>query len=190
MDKLLKLDLCCGPTKPEGFFGIDCIEFPGVDLVHDFNDDHFYVHLNMSRRPENKGPRRIIPLDDNTCEVIRAHDAIEHIADGYMLMKEIWRVGIDNALVDILVPSTDGRGAFQDQTHKSYYNQNSFGYWVNDAAWVDYYRGSCLFKYEELYTTSMSSDQVCHVVFKARIVKNAEWLKKYSDRQMSVRQQG
>ena len=120
MASLLKLDLCCGPTKPEGFFGIDCLKFPGVDLVHDFNDDHWFVHLDLSRRPENRKPRRIIPLDDNTCEAIRAHDAIEHIADGYNLMKEIWRVGADGASVDIFVPSTDGRGAFQDQTHCCY----------------------------------------------------------------------
>lgn len=170
MGNLLKLDLCCGPTKPEGFFGIDCIKFPGVDLVYDFNQVY------------DDGLARLIPVDDNSCEVIRGHDAIEHIVDGYKLIKEIWRVGVDGALVDILVPSTDGRGAFQDQTHKSFYNQNSFGYWINDAQWVDYYRGPCLFKYEELYTTPMSSDLVCHVVFKARVVKNADWLKKYSDR--------
>ncbi len=31
--------------------------------------------------------------------------------------------------MDILVPSTDGRGAFQDPTHVSFWNINSFMYY-------------------------------------------------------------
>ena len=161
-EKPLKLDLCCATRKPEGFLGIDAIKFPCVDLVYDLN----------------KG----IPLSDNCCEVVRGHDAIEHMRDGVKTLKEIWRVCQHGALVDILVPSTDGRGAWQDLTHVSFWNQNSFGYWVNDAQWVDYYRGPCLFKPIEWYTTPMSADQVCHVVFKATVVKNPEWLGIYHAR--------
>jgi SAM-dependent methyltransferase len=160
--KSIKLDLCCSSRKPEGFFGIDIFSFPGVDLIHDLNTG--------------------IPFPDNSCSVVRAHDAIEHFQDGMQAMKEIWRVCEDNALVDILVPSTDGRGAWQDLTHKSFWNNNSFGYWCNDAQWMDYYRGPCLFRPIEWYTTPMSADQVCHVVFKALAVKNAEWLSKFNDR--------
>ncbi|MDO8641496.1 MAG: methyltransferase domain-containing protein [Nitrosarchaeum sp.] len=146
--KKMKLDLGCSTRKPEGFFGIDILPFPGVDVVHDLN----------------KG----IPLNDNSCEIVRAHDAIEHIRDGMMIMKEIWRVLIVGGQLDILVPSTDGRGAFQDLTHVTFWNENSFGYWINPAEWVDYYRGRCLFQTDELYTTQMSIDKVCHVVFKAK----------------------
>jgi SAM-dependent methyltransferase len=160
--KPLKLDLCCATRKPEGFFGIDIIKFPGVDLAYDLN----------------KG----IPLPDNCCSVVRAYDAIEHFSDGMLAMKEIWRVCEDGAIVDILVPSTDGRGAWQDLTHKSYWNQNSFGYFINNQNWMDYYRGPCLFNAFELHTTPMSADNVCHVVFKARAVKNKEWLDTYNAR--------
>jgi len=163
--ELLKLDLCCSRRKPEGFFGIDIGKFPGVDLIHDLNTG--------------------IPMDDNSCSEVRAYDAIEHMRDGLKIMKEIWRVCVDGALVDILVPSTDGRGAWQDLTHVSFWNQNSFGYFINDFDWMDYYRGPCLFKPEVLHTTPMSSDQVCHVVFKARVVKSSAWLKIYSDRNPS-----
>jgi hypothetical protein len=34
--------------------------------------------------------------------------------------------------LDILVPSTDGRGAFQDPTHVSFWNINSFYYYQKD----------------------------------------------------------
>lgn len=162
----IKLDLCCATRKPEGYFGIDIFKFPGVDLAHDLNTG--------------------IPLEDNSCSEVRAYDAIEHMRDGMKILEEIWRVCEDNAFVDILVPSTDGRGAWQDLTHVSFWNNNSFGYWVNDAQWVDYYRGPCLFRPEEWHTTPMSNDQVCHVVFKARAVKNEAWLKTFSDRKYNV----
>lgn len=161
----LKLDLCCGPTKPEGFFGIDIFPFLGVDKIFDLNTG-------------------AIPLPDNTCIEVRAHDAIEHIRDGMKTMKEIWRVCQDGAKIDILVPSTDGRGAWQDLTHVSYWNQNSFGYWCNNAPWVDYYRGPCLFNPIEWYTTPMSDDQVCKVIFKATVVKSEEWLKIFNERKI------
>lgn len=162
MIDLLKLDLCCSRRKPEGFYGIDIAPFPGVDLIHDLNGG--------------------IPLPDNSCSEVRAHDAVEHMLDGLKIIKEIWRVCTDNAYVDILVPSTDGRGAFQDLTHKSWFNQNSFGYFINTFDWMDYYRGPCLFRAEELRTTPMSADGVCHVIFRARAVKSEEWLSLYNSR--------
>ncbi|MFM6367255.1 MAG: class I SAM-dependent methyltransferase, partial [Dolichospermum sp.] len=36
-------------------------------------------------------------------------------------------------IVDISVPSTDGRGAFQDPTHVSFWNINSFLYYCNES---------------------------------------------------------
>jgi SAM-dependent methyltransferase len=158
----LKIDLCCSSRKIEGFIGIDILKFPNVDIVCDLNEG--------------------LPLKDSSCETIRAHDALEHMVNGMKTMQEIWRVLHDGSLIDILVPSTDGRGAWQDLTHKSYWNQNSFGYWCNNAPWMDYYRGPCLFRPAEWYTTPMSADQVCHVVFKAVAVKDEGWLKTFNDR--------
>jgi len=152
----MRLDLCCGPRKPEGYLGIDILQFKGVDRVHDLNYG--------------------IPFPDEHFDEVRAHDAIEHIESGKMLFNEIWRVLKDGGLVDILVPSTDGRGAFQDLTHVSYWNENSFRYWTNPAPFLDYYRGKCLFEMVELYTTPLSQDMVRHVVFKARAVKNVNWV--------------
>jgi hypothetical protein len=97
-------------------------------------------------------------------------------------MHEIWRVLVDHGYLDILVPSTDGRTAFQDLTHVSYWNENSFKYWTNSADWVDYYRELSLFAPIELYTTPMNADHGCHVVFKGYAVKSEEWLKFYNER--------
>ena len=158
----LNLDLCCGPRKAEGHYGIDILPFAGVDKVYNLNNG--------------------IPLPNDSCVSVRAYDAIEHIKDPIMVMKEIWRVLEDGGSVDILVPSTDGRGAWQDGTHVSFWNENSFRYWINPLPFMDYYRRECLFQLIKLETTPMSIDDVCHVVFRARAVKNAEWISTHRNR--------
>ena len=46
-------------------------------------------------------------------------------------MNEIWRVLVDGGWLLSRTPSTDGRGAFQDPTHCSYWNENSFFYYTS-----------------------------------------------------------
>ena len=108
-ENLVKVDLCCGIRKPEGFIGVDIVQLPGVDIVCNLNE--------------------AFPFDDNSVDYLRAHDAIEHLPDKIKTMNEIWRVCKHDAVIDIEVPSTDGRGAFQDPTHISYWNLNSFCYY-------------------------------------------------------------
>jgi SAM-dependent methyltransferase len=71
-----------------------------------------------------------IPFPDNSVAVVRAHDALGHIRDQQRLMSEIHRVLVDGGWLLSSTPSTDGRGAFQDPTHVSFWNENSFWYWT------------------------------------------------------------
>ena len=71
-----------------------------------------------------------IPLPDNSVGVINASHVLEHLRDPLFSMREIHRVLADGGWAFIEVPSTDGRGAWQDPTHVSYWNQNSFGYYT------------------------------------------------------------
>lgn len=107
LNNLKKIDLCGGHNKPEGYESID--KFNG-DIIADLE----------------KG----IPLPDNSVGVIRAHDALEHIKNSIGLMQEIHRVLAPGGMLLSLTPSTDGRGAFQDPTHVSFWNQNSFWYYT------------------------------------------------------------
>ena len=107
LNGLLKVDLCGGINKPIGYTSIDMV---GADICCDLN----------------KG----IPLADNSVGILRAHDAIEHLRDPQKTMAEAWRVLADGGMFMIMVPSTDGRGAFQDPTHCSYWNENSLWYWT------------------------------------------------------------
>ncbi len=109
----VKVDICCGGNKQPGFIGVDIVEAPGVDIVCDL--------------------RERFPFEDNYVDYLRAHDAIEHLPDKIKTMNEIYRVCKNGATADIKVPSTDGRGAFQDPTHVSYWNINSFLYYTSDV---------------------------------------------------------
>ena len=71
-----------------------------------------------------------IPLEDNSCYVVNASHVIEHLRDPIKTMSEIHRVLAHGGWAFIEVPSTDGRGAFQDPTHVSFWNQNSFWYYT------------------------------------------------------------
>ncbi len=105
----IKVDIGCGARKPEGFIGVDIYPWPGVDIVADLT--------------------KVFPFPDNTVDEIRAYDCLEHLPNIIHSMNEIWRICKPGATVDILVPSTDGRGAFQDPTHVSFWNINSFMYY-------------------------------------------------------------
>jgi O-antigen biosynthesis protein len=71
-----------------------------------------------------------IPLPDNSVGVLNASHIIEHLHDKHKTMSEIHRVLAHGGWAFIEVPSTDGRGAFQDPTHVSYWNENSFLYYI------------------------------------------------------------
>ena len=74
-----------------------------------------------------------IPLEDNSVGVLNASHVIEHLDDPIKTMKEIHRVLAHGGWAFIEVPSTDGRGAWQDPTHVSYWNENSFWYYTKQS---------------------------------------------------------
>jgi len=153
----LRLDLGCGVWKTQGFVGVDIYEGPEVDVTADLN--------------------RRFPFPDNSVDEIKAHDVIEHLKDNIHSMNEIWRVCKPYAKVDIRVPSTDGRGAFQDPTHISFWNLNSFKYYcVEFPAYIELcksYGFQGAFKVLTL-TEEESPDQVIHVRAILEAIKNID----------------
>ena len=92
--------------------------------------------INIDYRPETEPDLCVdvtegLPFDDNSVDVVRAMDFLEHIPIGKVvpLMDEIWRVLKPGGVLESITPSTDGRGAFQDPTHKSFWNANSWAYY-------------------------------------------------------------
>lgn len=109
LNGLLKVDIGGGLNPYPGYITVDTRET--ADHVHDLNDG--------------------IPLPDNSVGVLNASHILEHLHDKTKIMSEIHRVLAHGGWAFIEIPSTDGRGAFQDPTHVSYWNENSFLYYTD-----------------------------------------------------------
>jgi glycosyltransferase involved in cell wall biosynthesis len=103
------------------------------------------------------------PFEDSSVGVIRAYDIFEHLKDPIHTMKECSRVLIPGGWVMSFTPSTDGRGAWQDPTHVSYYNENSWLYYTN-ANYAKYIDTPVRFQAPRLLTTEKNEQQVCWVL--------------------------
>lgn len=106
---LMKVDIGGGLNPYPGYVTVDTRET--ADFVCDLNDG--------------------IPLPDNSVGVLNASHILEHLHDKTKIMGEIHRVLAPGGWAFIEVPSTDGRGAYQDPTHVSYWNENSFLYYTD-----------------------------------------------------------
>ena len=106
---LLCVDIGGGLNPYPGYHTVDIRET--ADTIADLNDG--------------------IPLPDNSVGVLNASHILEHLHDKTKIMGEIYRVLAHGGWAFIEVPSTDGRGAFQDPTHVSYWNENSFLYYTD-----------------------------------------------------------
>ena len=68
-------------------------------------------------------------IEDDSVGVIRAGN-LANMKDPIAGMNQIHRVLAHGGFFFSTTPSTDGRGAFQDPTHSSFWNQNSFQYYT------------------------------------------------------------
>lgn len=71
------------------------------------------------------------PWNYSEVDYIKADDIFEHLKDKIHTMNEAWRVLKNRGLLTINVPTTDGQGAWQDPTHVSFWNRNSFFYFTD-----------------------------------------------------------
>lgn len=92
-----------------------------------------------------------LPYEDNSVDEVRAYDFLEHIPIGKTVgvVEDIYRVLKPGGLFGHHTPSTDGRGAFQDPTHVSFWNINSWLYYTADNA-RNLYGIKAKFRIEEL----------------------------------------
>ena len=110
----MRIDLGSGYRHPEGFICIDNRIECNPDILCDITEG--------------------LPFQNDSIEYVRAHDFLEHIPINKMIfvIEEIYRVLKHQGTFDVFVPSTDGRGAWQDPTHVSFWNVNSFFYYQRD----------------------------------------------------------
>ncbi|MGD8393963.1 MAG: methyltransferase domain-containing protein [Candidatus Eiseniibacteriota bacterium] len=114
MDEIRTLDLGCGTRKIPGAFGVDRVDLPGVDLVHDL-DTHPY------------------PIADSTFDRIVMRHVAEHVDDVVALMAEIHRIGRPGATVVIHVPHYTSTSAYIDPTHRHYFSLLTFDFFCGET---------------------------------------------------------
>ncbi len=148
---LRKFDLGGRLNKVEGYTSIDLKD---ADICADLNDRW--------------------PMPDASVGVIRAFDVFEHLKDPLHTMKELYRVLAPGGYAFIQVPSTDGRGAFQDPTHVSFWNENSFLYYT-DRQWAQYIDTPVRFQAMRLFTTEKNAQGVCWTI--AHLLKLSDGVK-------------
>ena len=108
---LAMLNLGAGGEVLEGYTALD--KRPPADLLWDLEDG--------------------IPVESDSVGLIRACDVLEHLFNPVRIMNEVYRVLVPGGWFFLSVPSTDGRGAFQDPTHQSFWNENSLWYYTDPA---------------------------------------------------------
>lgn len=108
---LLKLELGSAGNRREGFYGLDHLPLPGVDVVADLNQS-----LSL--------------LPDNSVSQIFSRHVLEHITEFLPLMKELHRVAAPGCVIEIVVPHFSNPYYYSDPTHVRFFGLYTMNYFV------------------------------------------------------------
>ena len=111
---MIKYNLGSGVAFKPGFINVD---LKNADIDANLDDDWIFAP------------------NDSADFVLAAH-VFEHLKSPIHTMNELYRILKPGGTAEIHVPSTDGRGAFQDPTHISFWNINSFQYYSSQKNWA------------------------------------------------------
>lgn len=138
--KLIKLDIACGQNKQKDYIGIDIVNIPGVDIVHD---------LEMYPWP----------IESESCEEVKISHYIEHTKDLIKFMEEIYRILKPSGKCMINAPYYTSIRCWQDPTHVRAISEATFLYFNKEWRTVnklEHYPITCDFDYQ--YGYQMTQD--------------------------------
>lgn len=110
----LCLNLGCGMRQRDGFFGVDRVELPNVDIIADLNE-----------------PLDALPND--SVETIFTRHTLEHVDNLLPLMAELHRVMRPNGRIEISVPHFSNPYGYSDPTHVRMFGLYTFFYFADEA---------------------------------------------------------
>jgi len=98
---MVKIDIGCGPSKKEGFVGVDQYAFPGVDHVVRIGNE-------------------LLPFGEGEVEEVHASHFVEHLTapERCHLFNELFRVMPPGAKMTMIVPHWGSSRAYGDPTHQ------------------------------------------------------------------------
>lgn len=105
----MKVNIGCGAQIKDGFIGVDILQFPGVDIVHDLNVFPY-------------------PFMDNEIDEVWMDQVLEHLSEPVKVIEELYRICKNDAVITIGVPYFRSFYATIDPTHKNFFGLNWFNY--------------------------------------------------------------
>ena len=110
----IRLNLGVGRRPRPGYYGLDWIDMPGVDLVADLNEP-------------------LSGLPDNSVAAVYTHHTFEHVVNFLPLLKEIHRVVVPGGEVEVVVPHFSNPYGYSDPTHVRFFGLYTFYYFADEA---------------------------------------------------------
>lgn len=110
---MVNVNLGSGFQKKEGFLNVD-LDSPDADIHADLEKSWDFV-------------------EPGTVDNVLAAHIFEHLHNPIFTFNELYKILKVGGRAEIHLPSTDGRGAFQDPTHVSFYNKNSWRYYCSNV---------------------------------------------------------
>lgn len=125
------LDVGCGDAKVEGAIGIDSVNLPGVDIVHDLTVYPW-------------------PIEDESCDIVYLNNIIEHLPNPIRVMEEVYRILKKGGKAKIVVVYWNHLHSVTDPQHVSFFNEYSWDFYTGNRK--GYYT-KCRFQIEEITFT-------------------------------------
>lgn len=117
------LDIGCGLNKYPGSTGMDQVDLPNVDIVH-----------NLEAFPW--------PISDNSYDKVVAFHSLEHTSNILGVLSEISRILKPKGTLHVRVPHFTSDNFYSDLTHKTFFSIRSFNNFVksNSSTQYNYYQ--------------------------------------------------
>jgi SAM-dependent methyltransferase len=110
--RTLRIDLGSGTRPRSGFYGVDQLDLPGVDIVADLNQ-----------------PLDLLP--DSCVEHLFSSHALEHVEKFIPLMDEIHRILRPNGVLEVIAPHFSNAYYYSDPTHVRFFGLYTMSYFVD-----------------------------------------------------------
>lgn len=109
--EMLRIDLGCGPSKQEGFIGVDRFPLENVDVVADIDER--------------------LPFDSDSVDILYASHSLEHVKDLMATMREIYRICKHGAQLCIVAPYNEQKLNLANPYHVCVFNEHTPRFWTD-----------------------------------------------------------